>query len=51
VRRAGRFRHLVKPTQPRARALARRKSARTNDVVAYFPRQAPLELLMRSARL
>jgi hypothetical protein len=50
IRRAGRVRLLVTPTPAGARALARRKRARTKVVVAYFPRAAPLELLMRSAQ-
>ena len=51
VKRAGRVRLRVAPTRPGARVLARRRSVRTKVVVAYFPRKAGLQLLMRSARL
>jgi ABC-type lipoprotein release transport system permease subunit len=34
-----------------ARVLDRRRRVRTKVVVAFFPRRAPLDLLMRSARL
>lgn len=51
VRRPGRVRLKLKPTPAGERLLAARKRVRTKAVVAYFPRRAPLELLMRSARL
>ena len=50
VRRAGRVRLLLAPTPAGERALGNRKRLRTKVVVAYFPRRASLELLMRSAR-
>ena len=50
VRRAGRVRLLLAPTPAGERALGKRKRVRTKVVVAYFPRRASLELLMRSAR-
>ena len=51
VRRAGRVRLRLTATPPGARVLDRRRPVRTKVVVAYFPRRAPLTLLMRSARL
>ena len=51
VRRAGRVRLLLAPTPAGERALGKRRRVRTKVVVAYFPRRASLELLMRSARL
>lgn len=51
VKRPGRVRMRLKATPAGARVLAKRKRLRTKAVVAYFPRQAQLELLMRSARL
>jgi len=51
ARRAGRVRLRVAPTVPGARVLARRDRVRTKVVVSFIPRNAPLRLLMRSARL
>jgi hypothetical protein len=51
VRRAGRVRLRLTATPAGARVLDRRRRVRTKVVVAYFPRRAPLTLLMRSARL
>jgi hypothetical protein len=51
VRRAGRVRLRLKATTTGERVLEKRRRVRTKAVVAYFPRRAPLELLMRSARL
>ncbi len=51
VKRPGRVRLRLKATPAGERVLAKRKRVRTKAVVAYFPRQAQLELLMRSARL
>ena len=45
------MRMRLKATPAGERVLAKRKRLRTKAVVAYFPRQAQLELLMRSARL
>jgi hypothetical protein len=51
IRRAGRVRLRLAATPPGARVLDRRRPVRTKVVVAFFPRRAPLTLLMRSARL
>jgi hypothetical protein len=51
VRRAGRVRLRLAATPPGARVLGRSRRVRTKVVVAFFPRRAPLTLLMRSARL
>ncbi|HYH89665.1 MAG TPA: hypothetical protein VEX67_10535 [Solirubrobacteraceae bacterium] len=51
VRRAGRVRLRLAATPRGARVLERRRRVRTKAVVAYFPRRAPLTLLMHSARL
>ena len=51
VKRPGRVRLRLKATPAGERVLAKRKRVRTKAVVAYFPRKAQLELLMRSARL
>jgi hypothetical protein len=51
VRRAGRVRLRLAATPRGARVLDRRRRVRVKVVVAYFPRRAPLKLLMRSARL
>ena len=51
VRRAGRVRLRLAATPRGARVLERRRRVRVKVVVAYFPRRAPLTLLMRSARL
>jgi hypothetical protein len=51
VKRPGRVRLQLKATPAGERVLAKRKRVRTKAVVAYFPRRAQLELLMRSARL
>ena len=51
VKRPGRVRMRLKATPAGERVLAKRKRVRTKAVVAYFPRQSQLELLMRSARL
>jgi hypothetical protein len=51
VKRPGRVRLRLKATPAGERALAKRRRVRTKAVVAYFPRRAQLELLMRSARL
>jgi hypothetical protein len=51
VRRAGRMRLRLAATPPGARVLGRPRRVRTKVVVAFFPRRAPLTLLMRSARL
>ena len=50
VRRAGRVRLSLAPTPAGERVLAKRRRVRTKVVLAYFPRKASLELLMRSAR-
>ena len=41
---------LLAPTPAGERVLSKRRRVRTKVVVAYFPRKASLELLMRSAR-
>jgi hypothetical protein len=51
VRRAGRVRLRLTATPYGARVLERRRRVRAKVVVAYFPRRAPLTLLMRAARL
>lgn len=51
VKRAGRVRLKLKATPAGERVLGKRKRLRTKAVLAYFPRKAQLELLMRSARL
>jgi hypothetical protein len=51
VKRAGRVRLRLKTTPAGAKVLSKRRRVRTKAVVAYFPRKAQLELLMRSARL
>nr|MDA0170540.1 hypothetical protein [Solirubrobacter taibaiensis] len=51
VRRPGRVRLKLKPTPAGKRLLSKRKRVRTKTVVAYFPRESSLTLLMRSARL
>jgi hypothetical protein len=51
ARRGGRVRLRLDTTPDGERVLARRKRVRTKVVVAYYPRRAPLALLMRSARL
>jgi hypothetical protein len=51
IRRAGRVRLRLAATPPGARVLDRSRRVRTKVVVAFFPRRAPLALLMRSARL
>ena len=51
VKRPGRVRLRLKATPAGERVLAKRRRLRTKAVVAYFPRKAQLELLMRSARL
>ena len=51
VRRAGRVRLRLAATPRGARVLERRRRVRAKVVVAYFPRRAPLTLLMHSARL
>ena len=51
VKRAGRVRLRLAATPPGERVLDRRRRVRTKVVVAFFPRRAGLELLMRSARL
>ncbi len=51
VRHAGRVRLPLAATPAGARVLDRRRAVRTKVVVAFFPRRAPLTLLMRSARL
>jgi hypothetical protein len=52
AKRPGRVRLRLDATPAGARALKRHKSLRTKVVVALFPkRRAPLELVMRSARL
>jgi hypothetical protein len=51
VRRAGRVKLRMAATPPGARVLGRDPRLRTKVVVAFFPRRAPLTLLMRSARL
>jgi hypothetical protein len=51
ARRAGRVRLRLAATPPGERVLGRSRRVRTKVVVAYFPRRAPLALLMRSARL
>jgi hypothetical protein len=49
--RAGRVRLRVDPTVPGQRALSRRERLRTKVVVYLIPRNQPLRVLMRSARL
>jgi hypothetical protein len=52
VKHPGRARLRLDPTPAGMRVLKRHKSVRTKVVVALFPkRRAPLQLLMRSARL
>ena len=51
VKRAGRVRVRLDSTPRGERVLDRRRRVRTKVVVAYYPRRAPLALLMRSARL
>jgi len=51
VKRAGRVRLKLKATPAGERVLAKKRRVRTKAVLAYFPRKAQLELLMRSARL
>jgi hypothetical protein len=51
VKRAGRVRLKLKATPTGERVLAKKRRVRTKAVLAYFPRKAQLELLMRSARL
>jgi hypothetical protein len=51
VKRSGRVRLRLATTPRGARVLERRGRVRVKVVVAYFPRQTPLTLLMRSARL
>jgi hypothetical protein len=51
VKRPGRVRLKLKATPAGERVLAKKRRVRTKAVLAYFPRQAQLELLMRSARL
>jgi hypothetical protein len=51
VKRPGRVRLKLKMTPAGERVLAKKRRVRTKAVVAYFPRKAQLELLMRSARL
>ena len=51
VKRPGRVRLKLKATPAGERVLAKKRRVRTKAVVAYFPRKAQLELLMRSARL
>jgi hypothetical protein len=51
VRHGGRVRLRLDATPRGERVLDRRKRVRTKVVVAYYPRRAPLALLMRSARL
>jgi hypothetical protein len=51
ARRAGRVRLRLAATPPGARVLDRRRRVRTKVVLSFVPRRAPLELLMRSARL
>ncbi len=50
VKRAGRVRLTLNSTPAGTRVLSRRKHFRTKVVVAYFPKQSTLSLLMRSAR-
>jgi hypothetical protein len=51
VKRAGRVRLRLGSTPPGARLLARRPRLRTKVVVSLLPRNRPLKVLMRSARL
>jgi hypothetical protein len=51
VRRPGRVRLRLAATPTGARVIRRDRGLRTKVVVAHFPRRAPLQLLMRSARL
>jgi hypothetical protein len=50
VTHPGRVRLNLSSTPAGTRVLARRKHVRTKVVLAYFPKQATLSLLMRSAR-
>jgi hypothetical protein len=51
VKQAGRLRLRLASTPPGARLLARRKRLRTKVVASLLPRQGPLKVRMRSARL
>jgi hypothetical protein len=51
VKRAGRVRLRMDPTIPGARVLSRRRRLRTKAVVSLLPRERPLKVLMRSAKL
>jgi hypothetical protein len=51
VRRGGRVRLRVDATTPGMRVLARRNKLRSKVVVSLLPRNRPLKVLMRSARL
>ena len=51
VRRPGRVRLRLDATGPGGRLLARRARVRTKVVVSLLPRNGPLKVLMRSARL
>ncbi len=51
AKHAGRVRLRLRPTPAGARVLARRATVRTKVVVSYIPRNRPLKVLMRSARL
>jgi hypothetical protein len=51
VRHPGRVRLRLDATAPGARLLARRARVRTKVVVSLLPRNRPLKVLMRSARL
>ena len=51
VRRAGRVWLRMDSTTPGTRVLERRRRVRTKVVVSLLPRERPLKVLMRSARL
>jgi hypothetical protein len=51
VKRPGRVRLRLAPTPPGTRVLARRKRLRTKVVASLAPRNGPLKVRMRSARL
>ena len=51
VRRPGRVWLRMDSTSPGTRVLERRRRVRTKVVVSLLPRERPLKVLMRSARL
>jgi hypothetical protein len=51
IRRSGKVRLRMASTMPGARVLSRRPRVRTKVVVSLLPRERPLRVLMRSAKL